>query len=44
MKKPEPHAIDGAQIDRFLASADKKLAARFRHARFRQVDKRNETI
>jgi uncharacterized protein (UPF0332 family) len=27
MKKLKPHAIDWAQIDRFLASADKKLAS-----------------
>src|ERR1700691_1514779 len=27
MKKLKPHAVDWAQIDRFLASADKKLAA-----------------
>lgn len=26
MKKLRPHAVDWAQIDRFLASADKKLA------------------
>jgi len=25
MKKLKPHAVDWAQIDRFLASADKKL-------------------
>jgi uncharacterized protein (UPF0332 family) len=30
MKKLKPHAIDWAQIDRFLASADKKLAAAHR--------------
>ena len=27
MKKLKPHAVDWAQIDRFLASADKKLAS-----------------
>ena len=27
MKKLRPHAVDWAQIDRFLASADKKLAS-----------------
>jgi len=27
MKKLKPHAVDRAQIDRFLASADKKLAS-----------------
>jgi hypothetical protein len=27
MKKLEPHAVDWAQIDRFLASADKKLVS-----------------
>src|SRR5258708_26350737 len=27
MKKLKPHAIDWAQIDRFLAGADKKLAS-----------------
>ena len=30
MKKLRPHAIDWAQIDRFLASADKKLASAHR--------------
>jgi hypothetical protein len=27
MKKFNPHTVDWAQIDRFLASADKKLAS-----------------
>ena len=27
MKKLKPHAVDWGQIDRFLASADKKLAS-----------------
>jgi hypothetical protein len=27
MKKLKPHAVDWAQIDRFLTSADKKLAS-----------------
>jgi hypothetical protein len=27
MKKLKPHAVDWAQIERFLASADKKLAS-----------------
>jgi hypothetical protein len=27
MKKLKPHTVDWAQIDRFLASADKKLAS-----------------
>ena len=27
MKKVKPHAVDWAQIERFLASADKKLAS-----------------
>ncbi|MGA7566132.1 MAG: hypothetical protein WBW53_08660 [Terriglobales bacterium] len=27
MKKLKPHAVDWAQIDRFLASPDKKLAS-----------------
>src|SRR4029077_19718225 len=27
MRKLKPHAVDWAQIDRFLASADKKLAS-----------------
>jgi uncharacterized protein (UPF0332 family) len=27
MKKLTPHAVDGAQIERFLASAEKKLAS-----------------
>jgi len=27
MKKLKPHAVDWAQIDRFLASADKKLVS-----------------
>jgi len=27
MKKFKPHAVDWAQIERFLASADKKLAS-----------------
>ena len=27
MKKPKPHAVDWVQIDRFLCSADKKLAS-----------------
>jgi len=27
MKKLKPHAVDWAQIDRFLVSADKKLAS-----------------
>jgi hypothetical protein len=26
MRKLKPHAVDWAQIDRFLANADKKLA------------------
>lgn len=30
MKKLKPHAVDWAQIDRFLASADKKLASAHR--------------
>ena len=27
MKKPKPHAVDWAQVGRFLCSADKKLAS-----------------
>ena len=30
MKKLKPHAVDWAQIDRFLASADKKLTSAHR--------------
>lgn len=34
MKKLKPHAVDWAQIDRFLASADKKLAFGPQNSRF----------
>ena len=30
MKKLKPHAVDWAQIERFLTSADKKLASAHR--------------